>query len=136
MAFIEDVKMMYDRDFKNDKTQNFTSDTFLVWVYNLDVNPEKEEVTYFIFDNFDRFFHDGEQDKVNEIIKHVDVNQLSTFACRSLLSASSWDKNNLSEWFSFRDKVYNRISIEKGEELAKKILGGFYVKESNELEKT
>ena len=99
------------------------ADDFLALVYQLDATGDVQTATDRLFDYIDRLLHLGMFEIVNEVLKQVRVEKLSTSLMRSLLTITVAAKRHLIDRDEFYERVEREMTNRRGPDMAKRLLG-------------
>ena len=98
------------------------ADDFLAQVYQLDAAGEVQAATDNVFDYVDKLLSIGMFDVVNEILKRVRVQKLSTSLMRSLLTITFAAKRHIMEREDFFERVETEMISRRGTEVTKRLI--------------
>ena len=98
------------------------ADDFLAQVYQLDAAGEVQAATDNVFDYVDKLLSIGMFDVVNEILKRVRAQKLSTSLMRSFLTITFAAKRHLMEREDFFERVEVEMISRRGTEVTKRLI--------------
>ena len=99
------------------------ADEFLAVVYYLDAAGDLDNATDRLFDYIDRLLHVGMFEIVNEILRQVQVQKLSTSLMRSLLTITLAAKRHLKDREEFFERVEKEMTDRRGTAITDRLLG-------------
>lgn len=98
----------------------FDVDLFLNTLYNL---PNVDDGCFYIFDTIDRLLCDGDFKTCDDILKKIDVNNLSTSLMRSFLCITESAKDKLPSRLSLFEKIKIKFTEIRGEDKMLRVIG-------------